>query len=120
MKLPLASPDKSTSKPRQTPLSHPSMDAIEIAAKMLARRAMRESATTTAEAWGLHWVRLNKYCADTGDTPDGVDKRLRTGKWLHGIHARVPAGSASLWINLKAVNDWAEGKKPAYLHGQGK
>lgn len=68
----------------------------------------------------LQWVRLTKYCADSGDTPDAVSARLRTGKWLRGIHARVPDGSASLWVNLKAVNDWAEGTKPAHLHGKGK
>jgi len=68
----------------------------------------------------IQWVKLCKYCADTGDTPDGVEKRLRTGKWLRDIHARVPDGSASLWINLKAVMDWAEGTKPVHLHGKGK
>lgn len=65
----------------------------------------------------LQWVRLKKYCADSGDTAGGVENRLRTGKWLRGIHARVPDGSACLWVNLRAVNDWAEGKKPAHLHG---
>lgn len=68
----------------------------------------------------IQWVRLCKYCADTGDTPDGVKKRLVTGKWLRDIHVRVPDGSASLWVNMKAVMDWAEGIKPAHLHGKGK
>lgn len=68
----------------------------------------------------LQWVRLSKYCTDSDDTPAGVAKRLNTGKWLRGIHARVPDGSSTLWINLKAVNDWAEGKKPAHQHGNGK
>ena len=30
----------------------------------------------------LRWVRMSRYCELSGDTPDGVDKRLRTGKWL--------------------------------------
>jgi hypothetical protein len=66
----------------------------------------------------LHWVRLSKYCELSGDTPDGVSKRLRNGKWLRDIHARRPEGSAELWVNLTAVNDWVEGKRPLHLHGQ--
>ncbi len=66
----------------------------------------------------LYWVRLSKYCAESDDTPDAVQKRLRTGKWLKGVHARVPEGSSELWVNLKAVNDWAAGRVPAHEHGQ--
>jgi hypothetical protein len=66
----------------------------------------------------LRWVRLSKYSADSGDTPAAVEKRLRTGQWLRDVHARKPDGSAELWVNLDAVNDWAEGKKPAHQHGK--
>jgi hypothetical protein len=65
----------------------------------------------------LRWVRLNKYLSESGETEDAVQKRLRTGVWLRDVHARVPEGSAALWVNLDAVNDWAEGKKPAHQHG---
>lgn len=68
----------------------------------------------------LGWVKLSKYCAESGDTPDAVEKRLRTGKWLKGVHARVPDGSAEKWINLEAVNDWCKGEKPVHLHGDGR
>lgn len=68
----------------------------------------------------LTWVKLSKYCADSGDTPEAVEKRLRTGKWLRDVHARVPDGSAEKWVNLRAVNDWAAGGKPAHLHGDGR
>ena len=66
----------------------------------------------------LRWVCLSEYCARSGDTPDAVTKRLRTGKWLRDVHARVPEGSAKLWVNLDAVNDWCEGTKPLHLHGK--
>ncbi|MGN6831104.1 excisionase [Paucibacter sp. M5-1] len=66
----------------------------------------------------LHWVRLSKYCELSGETPDAVSGRLRAGKWLRDIHARQPEGSSGLWVNLRAVNDWAEGKLPAQMHGQ--
>lgn len=66
----------------------------------------------------LRWVRLSKYCAESGETAEAVEKRLRTGKWLRDVHARKPEGSAELWVNLEAVNDWAAGQKPAHLHGK--
>ena len=68
-------------------------------------------------AVSLSWVRLSKYCAESGETPDAVEKRLRTGKWLRDVHARKPDGSAELWVNLRAVEDWAAGKVPAHQHG---
>ena len=66
----------------------------------------------------LRWVKSSRYCEASGDTPDAIDKRLRTGVWLRDIHARMPDGSKSLWINLDAVNDWAAGNCPAHLHGK--
>ena len=66
----------------------------------------------------LRWKRLKTYCAESGDTADAVDKRLRTGVWLRDIHARQPEGSKELWINLPAVNDWADGRQPALDHGE--
>lgn len=66
----------------------------------------------------LSWVRMSRYCELSGDTPAGVDKRLRTGKWLRDVHARRPEGSAELWINLPAVEDWAAGRLPVHQHGK--
>lgn len=69
----------------------------------------------------LNWVPLSEYCARAkGETADAVDNRLRRGHWLKGVHARKPEGAKELWINLLAVEDWAEGKKPAHLHGDGR
>lgn len=58
----------------------------------------------------LEWVPMNRYCELFGETPDAVDKRLRSGHWLRDVHVRQPEGSKQLWINLEAVNDWAAGK----------
>lgn len=66
----------------------------------------------------LRWVRIDRYAELSGDTPDAVEKRLRSQHWLRGIHARLPEGSSKLWINLAAVEDWAEGTKPPHLHGK--
>lgn len=66
----------------------------------------------------LRWVRLNRYCELSGETADAVEKRLRSGHWLRDVHARVPQGSNSLWVNLDAVEDWAAGAVPAHLHGK--
>jgi hypothetical protein len=65
------------------------------------------------------WVRLSKYCLEKGETRDGVSKRVRSGHWLKGVHLRRPDGSKELWVNLDAVNDWAAGRKPTHLHGNG-
>jgi hypothetical protein len=66
----------------------------------------------------LRWVRLKKFCQESGETPDAVDARVRAGIWLRDVHVRRPEGSKELWVNLEAVNDWAEGKAPAHQHGR--
>lgn len=66
----------------------------------------------------LRWVRINRYIELSGDSADAVQKRLRTGQWLRDVHARQPDGSATLWVNLDAVEDWAAGQKPPHKHGQ--
>lgn len=68
----------------------------------------------------MQWIRLKKHCELTGDTPDAVDCRLRSGQWLRDVHARRPAGSRELWINVRAVEDWAAGNGPAHQHGKGR
>lgn len=52
------------------------------------------------------WVKLNKYCEITGDTPDAVHSRRRAGKWLDGIHCKLVDGN--LWVNLKSAQQWVE------------
>ena len=72
---------------------------------------------TTAIA--LEWVPMNRYCELFGETPDAVDKRVRSGHWLRDVHVRHPLGSKQLWVNVMAVNDWAAGRK-ADLSGKRK
>ncbi|WP_017761050.1 hypothetical protein [Pseudacidovorax intermedius] len=64
---------------------------------------------TTAVA--MEWMPLSRYCELYGETPDAVDKRVRSGHWLRDVHVRLPAGSKQLWVNVDAVNDWAAGRK---------
>ncbi|MDN0075623.1 excisionase [Crenobacter sp. SG2303] len=59
----------------------------------------------------LKWVKLEKYCELSGDTPDAVDSKKRSGKWLEGTHWRIPA-DGRVWINLEEVEKWAETSKP--------
>lgn len=68
----------------------------------------------------LNWLPAPEYCKRTGETQETIDNRLRAGHWLRGTHTRVPPGSKVMWVNLAAVNDWAEGSKPAHLHGDGR
>jgi hypothetical protein len=66
----------------------------------------------------LDWVPMTAYLAEAkGETADAVDGRLRRGHWLRGVHTRRPEGAKELWINLRAVEDWAAGKTPAHEHG---
>jgi hypothetical protein len=61
----------------------------------------------------LNWVKLSKYCEQSGDTPDAVHAKRRKGWWLDGIHWRL-APDGNIWINLEAVNAWVENKPTAH------
>lgn len=63
---------------------------------------------------------LSQYCEMTGETAEAVTTRVRRGHWLNGVHVRKPEGAKELWVNLRAVEDWAKGEKPAHRHGDGK
>jgi hypothetical protein len=63
----------------------------------------------------LAWVKLKKYCEQSGDTTDAVHAKRRRGQWLDGIHCRV-ADDGNLWVNLEAVNEWVSGKPAAHSH----
>lgn len=60
----------------------------------------------------LKWVKLNKYCELTGETPDAVHSRRTKGIWLDGKHCRV-AGDRRLWVNLEEAQRWAETSRVA-------
>lgn len=60
----------------------------------------------------MKWVKLNKYCADTGDTPDAVHAKRKKGTWVDGVHCKI-ADDGKLWINTEAVDEWVEQGKAA-------
>lgn len=66
----------------------------------------------------LGWRPLSRYCQDYSDTHDAVEKRVRAGHWLKGVHVNKPAGAKELWANLDAINDWAAGRLPVHEHGK--
>ena len=58
----------------------------------------------------LQWVKLNKYYELSGETRNTVYKKRRNGLWLEGREYRV-ADDGVMWVNLEAVNSWAEGRR---------
>lgn len=55
----------------------------------------------------LKWVKLKKYCQDSGDTANAVHAKRKKGVWLDGIQCKIgPDGN--VWINLAEVEKWVE------------
>jgi hypothetical protein len=64
-----------------------------------------EKQTETPPSTPFRWVRLAKYCRETGDTPNAVHARRRKHQWIDGVHCLVgPDGN--LWINSEEVTKW--------------
>jgi hypothetical protein len=58
----------------------------------------------------LDWIKLDRYCELTGDTPGAVHARRRKRQWTNGVQCIVgPDGN--LWINPAAFNAWVRGEK---------
>ena len=54
-----------------------------------------------------NWIKLQKYCDETGDTPDAVHARRRKRQWLDGRQCIIgPDGN--VWICREEVNRWVE------------
>lgn len=54
-----------------------------------------------------NWIRLAKYCDNTGDSPDAVHARRRKRQWTDGLHCKIgPDGN--LWVCPEEVNRWIE------------
>ena len=53
------------------------------------------------------WVRVNRYCELTGDTPAAVHARRKKGIWLDGKHTTL-APDKKLWVNLEETERWVE------------
>ena len=55
----------------------------------------------------MKWVKLKKYCLDSGDTANAVHAKRKKGVWLEGIQCKMgPDGN--IWINLIEVERWVE------------
>ncbi|RQO68215.1 excisionase [Aquitalea sp. FJL05] len=58
----------------------------------------------------MKWLKLEKYCAVSGDTKDAIYNRRRNGIWLDGRECKVVQGN--IWVNTEAVEKWIEKSKP--------
>ena len=55
----------------------------------------------------MKWVKLKKYCQQSGDTPDAVHSKRKRGMCLDGLHCKLgPDGN--LWVNLIEVEKLVE------------
>lgn len=55
----------------------------------------------------MKWVKLKKYCQESGDTSNAVHAKRKRGIWLDGIQCKVgPDGN--IWINTIEVEKWVE------------
>ena len=58
------------------------------------------------ELVSLKWIKLNRWCELTGDTPNAAHARRKTGKWENGVHCKVHDGK--LWINVAEAQAWVD------------
>jgi hypothetical protein len=62
----------------------------------------------------MKWVKLKKYCEESGDTSDAVHAKRKKGQWVDGVQCKIgPDGN--LWINREAVDKWVEQGNQATL-----
>ena len=55
----------------------------------------------------IKWVKMKKYCQESGDTANAVHAKRKKGMWLDGIQCKIgPDGN--IWINLFEVERWVE------------
>ena len=55
----------------------------------------------------VKWVKLKKYCHESGDTANAVHAKRKKGIWLDGIQCKIgPDGN--VWVNLIEVERWVE------------
>lgn len=55
-------------------------------------------------------ITLNKYCELSGDTPAAVRSRIDRGTWQRGIHVIKLKGVKQLYVDTKAIDEWARAK----------
>jgi hypothetical protein len=55
----------------------------------------------------IKWIKLKKYCQESGDTAHAVHAKRKKGIWLDGIQCKMgPDGN--IWINVLEVEKWVE------------
>ncbi len=59
----------------------------------------------------LTGITLKEYCRRTGETEQAVKNRVRSGRWLRGVHVVKPVGSKYLWVMLDAHEAWLMGRR---------
>jgi len=66
------------------------------------------AAAATAETliYPKRWIKLEAYCALTGETKNAVETRVAKGQWVRGVHVKVK--SRRLWVNLPEADRWVE------------
>lgn len=55
----------------------------------------------------MKWLRLKKYCEISGDTPDAVRWRRKSGVWADGKQSKI-GPDKKIWVNIQEVEKWIE------------
>lgn len=53
----------------------------------------------------LSWVRVEKYCEESGEPINTVHDRIREGVWAANKHYKR-TGPRTLWINRQEAEQW--------------
>lgn len=59
----------------------------------------------------IEWVRLNKYLEMSGENRRMWYELRESGELLENMHYRHD-NRKRVWVNLKAMTAWVEGKRP--------
>lgn len=70
--------------------------------------ATAASVQASAMLYPKKWVRVEAYCALTGETKKAVFRRREKGQWRDGKHTKIANGR--LWVNLIEADLWVESK----------
>ncbi|MCW7552847.1 hypothetical protein NX722_09365 [Endozoicomonas gorgoniicola] len=54
------------------------------------------------------WVRLKKYCEESGEPDRTVMKKLEGGYYRLGIHLKKDPAVNCWWVNTEAVDEWLD------------
>src|SRR5687767_7997254 len=55
------------------------------------------------------WVRIKKFCEETGETDDAVRSNIAGGHWPEGIMWRK-SPNGRIYIHTRNFNKWVEGQ----------